>query len=80
MPYIDPQRRIDIQQGSHPINAGELNYALTTVIKTYLKDKDLRYSTINDIMGALEGAKMEFYERVVRPYENKKIKDNGDCY
>jgi len=38
------------------------------------------YQTINDIIGALEGAKMEFYRRVVVPYEDKKIKDNGDVY
>ena len=38
------------------------------------------YATINDIIGALEGAKMEFYRRVVAPYEDEKIKENGDVY
>jgi len=31
-------------------------------------------------MGALEGAKLEFYRRVVVPYEEKKMKENGDVY
>ena len=36
------------------------------------------YQTMNDIMGALAGAQIEFYRRKVAPYEDTKIKDNGD--
>jgi len=59
---------------------GELNYAITTLIKNYQEYKGLRYQTINDIVGALEGAKCEYYRRVAIPYENEKIKSNGDVY
>ncbi len=31
-------------------------------------------------MGALEGSKLEFYRRIAAPYENKKMKENGDVY
>lgn len=33
---------------------------------------------INDCIGACEGAKLEFYRRVASPYEDVKIKQNGD--
>lgn len=31
-------------------------------------------------MGAVEGAKTEFYRRIAVPYEEKKIRENGDVY
>lgn len=45
-----------------------------------MRKKQKRYSTFNDIIGALEAAKIEFYDRIVRPYEDKAIKRNGDIY
>jgi len=41
---------------------------------------DKKYQTFNDILGALEGAKLEVYRRVVGPYENGKMSENGDVY
>jgi hypothetical protein len=58
--------------------AGELNFLITTLIHEYLKTKGLNYQHINDIVGALDGAKVEFQRRVVGPYEDVKIQDNGD--
>ena len=75
MPYI-PQKERD-EEWRH---AGELNYHFTRMIVGYFEDKGLSYQTINDILGALEGAKLEFYRRVVVPYEDKKIVENGDVY
>ena len=81
MPYILVKRRDDIvNAGDLPGNAGELNYKLTRICLEYLHTHSLKYSTINDIVGALEGAKLEFYRRVASPYEDKKIKENGDVY
>jgi hypothetical protein len=34
----------------------------------------------NDVIGALECCKLELYRRMVAPYENTKIKENGDVY
>lgn len=58
---------------------GELNYALTTMLLAYLPTP-LTYQALNDCLGALEGAKLEFYRRVVVPYEQKKMEENGDVY
>jgi len=33
---------------------------------------------MNDAIGALEGAKLELYRRVISKYEDKKIMENGD--
>lgn len=35
---------------------------------------------MNSARGAIECAKLEFYARVVRPYEETKIVENGDVY
>lgn len=59
---------------------GELNYCITRLLITYMEDKQLNYQVVNDIVGAVEGAKIEFYRRVAVPYENQKIVENKDVY
>lgn len=82
MPYIKEEQRASL--GERFINgaedAGELNYVLTKTILNYFKWNGGRYQQINDVIGALEGAKLEFYRRIVAPYEDSKIKENGDVY
>lgn len=80
MPYIKETERELIDIGFPPGNAGELNYAVTMLCWNYFNQRGGRYQQINDIVGALEGAKLEFYRRVAAPYEDKKIVENGDCY
>lgn len=80
MPYIDPAARSHLEDGGSPADAGELNYALTQLLLRYLTTHGLAYHTINDILGALEGAKLEFYRRVAAPYEEEKRAENGDVY
>ncbi len=78
MPYIPKEDREEA-----PIrlaNAGELNFAITGLIKAYIRTHGLRYQFINDVVGALEGAKLEFYRRVVAPFETQKQAQNGDVY
>ena len=78
MPYITRDRRLEAS--THPETPGELNFAVTVLIRRYLLTKGLSYSHCNDVLGALEGAKAEFYRRVVVPYEDQKIAENGDVY
>ena len=79
MPYINQDRRPAVEVFECPGNAGELNYLITIFIKEYFESHS-NYQGINDIMGALEGAKAEFYRRVAVPYEDQKILENGDVY
>jgi hypothetical protein len=46
----------------------------------YVRSQPKGYQTFNDALGALEGAKQEFYRRVVVPYEEQKRFENGDVY
>ena len=83
MPYIKQERRnafADPENNTEIETSGELNFILTKVVQNYLRHKGTSYSTINDVIGALEGAKLEFYRRIVAPYEDTKIKENGDVY
>ena len=79
MPYIKMDSR-NMNTKKHPLTAGELNWAITDQVDNYLKENGLSYKTINDIVGALECAKIEFYRRIAAKYEDTKITENGDMY
>ena len=79
MPYITGDRRGWIDSGCLPETAGELNYAITRLVQLYLGARP-NYQRFNDALGALEGCKLELYRRKVAPYEEEKIKVNGDVY
>ena len=81
MPYIPQERRQAILAGAKPQDAGELNFAITVLVDNYLNDKGgIRYAHLNEVMGAMDCAKLELYRRVVAPYEDKKIGESGDVY
>ena len=81
MPYIKQRdRNILASQGAQPCTSGELNYAITLKLIEYWCAGFQNYQRINDIVGALESAKAEFQRRVVAPFEDRKIADNGDVY
>jgi uncharacterized protein DUF6899 len=79
MPYIKKEDRVHVDL-AYPTNAGELNYAITCLCRDYFHTHGGRYQQVNDVVGALEGAKLEFYRRVAAPYEDQKILENGDVY
>jgi len=79
MPYIKQKERKEIDESSKNITTcGQLNYAITKLLHQYIKRHELNYNSINDVIGAIESAKAEFQRRVVTPYEELKIKENGD--
>ena len=85
MPYVTPEARARLDDGSRPDGAGELNYAVTRVVDAYLahlaqRDGRTRYAHLNEAIGVLECAKLELYRRVAAPYEDEKIAENGDVY
>jgi len=84
MPYISEQNRRELMwvdqaledvNKSKKMSAGELQYIIAVAIKHIGPEN---YQDMNDIMGALAGAQMEFYRRTVAPYEDTKIVLNGD--
>ena len=81
MPYIVNDERGLLDRGLPVETAGQLNYVLTRTVWRFLKRKGQpRYQDFNDAIGALEGAKLELYRRMVAPYEDLKIEENGDVY
>jgi len=86
MPYIDNDKRelIDpvVEQLEEILeNMGDLNYTITRLCDAYLSTEEgIRYSRLNDLVGALECAKLELYRRVAAPYEDLKAQENGDAY
>lgn len=90
MPYIAQNVRRDVHaeltnlaEGGLawcPANAGELNFVVSTFIANYLRAKGLKYAHVNEMVGALECAKMELNRVVIGPYEDQKIHENGSVY
>ena len=81
MPYISKERKYAILRRRQPLTSGELNYAITLLINDYVVQQGKpQYKYMNDVIGALEGAKAEFQRRIVAPYEDARLKENGDVY
>ena len=83
MPYISPDNQNEFAALVKEIavadikTAGELNFLFTKLAVRFIATNGLRYQQMNNVMGALEGAKMEFYRRVVAPYEKQKAFEVG---
>lgn len=81
MPYIKQElRELLNEYVTKPSTPGELNYCFTMILKHYIDQKGFSYTTVNDIVGALECCKLELYRHLAAPYEDTKIKENGDVY
>lgn len=80
MPYIPGDRRFDAAE--HPRDAGELNFAITRLVDDYIQrhPSGLRYTVLNEVIGAMQCAQLELYRRVAAPYEDHAIRRNGEVY
>jgi hypothetical protein len=89
MPYIKKTERKKFDSSIHIIvneltnydktlpSVGELNYIVSSIIWGLYK-KNPSYTLGNNLIGALECIKQEFYRRQLAEYEDKKINENGD--
>ncbi len=88
MPYITLDRRALYGDAIAALSAsitaespdGDLNYVITRLLDDWLSKRGLSYTAIAGVVGVLETAKLEFYRRVAAPYEDEKIRANGDVY
>ena len=81
MPYIKQERREEIDPtilNFCPENAGDLNYVVTVMIDNFINLRGETYKNFNAMIGALECCKQEYYRRIIAPYEDEKIEENGD--
>lgn len=61
-----------------PNAKGDLNYIITYLVKRYLAEHGVSYFTASAMIDAVHDAECELRRRVLDPYEDKKIKENGD--
>lgn len=87
MPYIPQHNRTDVGESLHtfglgfvPENAGQLNFVVSTFIANFIRVYGLKYANLNEMVGALECAKMELNRVIIGPYEDLKIEENGGVY
>jgi len=83
IPYITERDREFFDKSLQEIvndlaTAGDLNYCITVLCNKFLNE--IRYANLNEVIGCLECAKLEFYRRMVAPYEDIKSRQNGDVY
>lgn len=88
MPYITQQERIELdpeinalveklKKGPQDKLDGRLNYVITRLLVQLYSSS---YYNFNRAMGVLASVTQEYYRRKVAPYEDQKIKENGDVY
>ncbi len=80
MPYLEAGIRASLLDGRKAQKGGELNFLISTLLNDFVQMKGMSYATVNEAMGAIESAKLEFYRRVAAPYEELKAKQNGEVY
>lgn len=85
MPYIAQDKRKELDEFlnnvvDQQLSVGELNYVITKLLLSFVNRNGLRYDICNSLLGVLECAKLELYRRLVGPYEDAKISENGDVY
>jgi hypothetical protein len=86
MPYINPAMRMIVEDNlqylieniqtfnKHDID-GVVNYCVTRILHSVYPPK---YDEYNRAMGVLSCIQHEFYRRKVAPYEDAKMRLNGD--
>jgi hypothetical protein len=81
MPYLSTLERFQLDNKERGIErAGDLNYTITHLLIEYWQSCGSRYQQINDIIGALECAKLEFYRKLASKYEDQRVLQNGEVY
>ncbi len=79
MPYIKQEDRAALESPLYhtDLTAGELTYVLYRLAKGYACFHP-SYFGLATVIGCFICAVLEFYRRVVAPYENIKATENGD--
>lgn len=87
MPYIKPFRRQELDDKMSTLltevpqcTSEEMNYIISRLMNEYTNKQELDYQICNTAVGILECVKLEFYNKLITPYENTKIHENGKLY
>ncbi len=80
MPYIPQEDRPVVLETLKPETVGEMNFLITRIIMEFLGRKGKSYANMSAIRGVLADVSDEFWRRVMLPYEDVKMAENGDVY
>ena len=81
MPYVKPELRpnldevVEAMENACVAANGDLNYILYAYCKRYVTPS---YNNYKNFCGELRQCATEIERRILAPYEDKKIKENGD--
>jgi len=85
MPYIkQEQRKVfkpilkNLRHKWRNASPGQLAYLLWNLLIIYQEMCEETYSHYAEMLGVLESVKLEFYNRFIQPYEQKKRQENSD--
>ncbi|MEG2172756.1 MAG: hypothetical protein RRY29_05800 [Desulfovibrionaceae bacterium] len=83
MPYISPERRKIFDEPIDLIaqnlqSGGEINYCVYRLCLEFIKNAGMSYTNSMVPFSALGAAQSELYRRIIAPYEDQKIAENGD--
>jgi hypothetical protein len=82
MPYIKKRERDKITKGltlalEDIDTKGELCFAIYYLMKEFA-EMEMNFDNASNAIAAADCAKLEFYRRILAPYEDQKIQENGD--
>ncbi len=83
MPYIEGVMKKEMADAIGDLNTfilskGDLNYVICELVGQSILDGDLTYTKISEKIDAVHDAETELRRRLLEPYEDIKIKANGD--
>jgi len=83
MPYIKPEKRkhfdeiVELMEEKDVKADGDLNYILYKFCRQCIKPS---YNNYKNFCGELRQCATEIERRLIAPYEDMKIKENGDIF
>ena len=84
MPYIKDKDKYDMVESIEELqnwirSKGDLNYAICQLVGNLILDgKKISYTTMSEWIDAVHDAEQELRRRLLDPYEEKKMIENGD--
>jgi hypothetical protein len=83
MPYIKEEGRLPlnilIETLAETINSkGDLNYVICELVGKLILNTKISYTQISEWIDGVDGAENELRRRLLDPYEDLKIDQNGD--
>jgi len=82
MPYIKSEQRTKYMDGLTRLptmaTKGELEYCVFYLMRLYMTDKRMRYSTLHDCTYAVQHASDEFRRRFLDAREDDARRENGE--